>query len=277
MTQSSLTIASLPASTVRANMNTAYAALATLSAGATAPVSTFPNQLWYDTSVGRLKVRNNANDAWIDVADIATYTPPDAADPAVNTVASALDAIFDAGIATKSAPLMPGDDFNLSIPSGLYRVGSATVNGPAGHASGSTVLAMQWDADNWSKFLVDGGGSSASAAPKVWLLAKNFGTLKSWVNITPLGVGQTWQTVSRSGGTSYQNTTGRTIGVSMSMEVSGSTIRATQVSTDSSTWVTIAQHSGSARSGISFAVKNGDYYRIDSGSSVGNLVWAEQR
>ena len=37
---------------------------ATLNAGATAPSPTFANQLWYDTSTGYLKKRDNGNTTW---------------------------------------------------------------------------------------------------------------------------------------------------------------------------------------------------------------------
>ena len=65
MTQSSLQIGDVDATTALNDVNVAYAALATLSTGATAPSSPFPNQLWYDTTASVLKQRNNANTAWL--------------------------------------------------------------------------------------------------------------------------------------------------------------------------------------------------------------------
>lgn len=51
-----------------------------------------------------------------------------------------------------------------------------------------------------------------------------------------LGVNQTWQTVSRALNTSYQNTTGKPIVVSVRLVGQGSTARV-EISTDNSTWV----------------------------------------
>lgn len=65
MTQSTLVIdGSLGAVAARNAINTAYEALVTMSSGATPPAAKFANQLWYDTSTGIIKKRNNANDTW---------------------------------------------------------------------------------------------------------------------------------------------------------------------------------------------------------------------
>lgn len=86
-----------------------------------------------------------------------------------------------------------------------------------------------------------------------------------------IGWGQTWQTPTRTHSTSYQNTTGRPIQVSLTLD---STARTIQVSVDNSTWVTVAQSSGSTTS-MSFVVPNGWYYRINGATSI--TVWAELR
>jgi hypothetical protein len=49
---------------IATEINEHLAALATLSSGASAPTPTFANQLWYDTTNGVLKKRNNANTTW---------------------------------------------------------------------------------------------------------------------------------------------------------------------------------------------------------------------
>jgi hypothetical protein len=88
-----------------------------------------------------------------------------------------------------------------------------------------------------------------------------------------LGWGQTWQNVSgsRTYSTSYQNTTGRPIQVSLTLDTTG---RQIQVSSDNSTWVSVAQSSGSTTS-MSFVVPNGWYYRINGVTTIS--VWAELR
>ena len=90
-----------------------------------------------------------------------------------------------------------------------------------------------------------------------------------------LGVGQTWQDVSgsRIAGTSYQNTTGKPIMAAISAD----SVALVQVSTDNSTWVTLAalrSTSGNTVGEIAFVIPNNHYYRITTGTIS---YWAELR
>lgn len=51
--------------TVRADLNNLAAALLTQNSGTTAPSTTYANQVWVDTTNHLVKVRNEANSAWI--------------------------------------------------------------------------------------------------------------------------------------------------------------------------------------------------------------------
>jgi len=62
--QHDMDVANGSGATVRADFNNAIEALATLSSGATEPGTTYPYQLWADTTSGLLKQRNAANGAW---------------------------------------------------------------------------------------------------------------------------------------------------------------------------------------------------------------------
>lgn len=68
MSQHDFNIANQTASNARADINNALAALATLSSGSTAPSTTYANMLWYDTNNNQLKMRAEADDAWISIA-----------------------------------------------------------------------------------------------------------------------------------------------------------------------------------------------------------------
>jgi len=57
--------ASFPAT--RADITSAFQASASNSSGATAPTTTYANMFWYDTGNNFLKMRSEANDAWISV------------------------------------------------------------------------------------------------------------------------------------------------------------------------------------------------------------------
>jgi hypothetical protein len=68
MSQNDFNLANQGFPSMRSDMNSALQALASNSAGATAPATTYPYQWWYDESTDILKVRNAANATWIDFA-----------------------------------------------------------------------------------------------------------------------------------------------------------------------------------------------------------------
>lgn len=67
MSQHDMDVANAPGITFRTDMNAALQALASQSSGAAAPSTTFPCQVWADTGTNRLKKRNSANTAWLDM------------------------------------------------------------------------------------------------------------------------------------------------------------------------------------------------------------------
>jgi microcystin-dependent protein len=79
MSQHDFTIANQSASNARSDINNALQALASLSSGASAPSTTFANQLWYDTANNQIKKRNEANSAWVTLGTVddsgGTFTP----------------------------------------------------------------------------------------------------------------------------------------------------------------------------------------------------------
>jgi hypothetical protein len=70
MTQHDLTIANGPGVDVRLDLQLALQAISTMQEGPTAPPTTYPLQLWADTTSGFLKIRNQANTGWIIWAPI---------------------------------------------------------------------------------------------------------------------------------------------------------------------------------------------------------------
>lgn len=67
MSQNDMSVVNADGATVRADINSALQALASLSSGSSAPSTTYPYQLWMDTSNGILKQRNSANNAWVNI------------------------------------------------------------------------------------------------------------------------------------------------------------------------------------------------------------------
>lgn len=94
--------------------------------------------------------------------------------------------------------------------------------------------------------------------------------------VASVGVGQTWQNVTRSAGTTYQNTTGKPIMVAyMNTSIVGYNL---EVSTNGSSWVKVGfpDNSGGAQLPQQFIVPDTHYYRVDS-ASAGVKFWTELR
>lgn len=58
-------IANQTAPSFRTDLNNALLAIVSTNSGGSAPSDTFANMLWYDTSANQLKMRNEADSAWI--------------------------------------------------------------------------------------------------------------------------------------------------------------------------------------------------------------------
>jgi hypothetical protein len=72
MSQNDFNIANQGFPSFRSDLNSALQALASTSSGATAPATPYANQLWYDTATDLLKIRNEANSAWITLFGVST-------------------------------------------------------------------------------------------------------------------------------------------------------------------------------------------------------------
>ena len=67
MSQNDLVIANQAFPATRADITSALQALGSNNSGATAPSTTYANMMWYDTTSNILKIRAEANDAWINI------------------------------------------------------------------------------------------------------------------------------------------------------------------------------------------------------------------
>ena len=107
-------------------------------------------------------------------------------------------------------------------------------------------------------------------------------SIKAYVDNGDIGVGQTWQSVlsSRSKNTWFQNTTGRTIQVIISILSDGVNDGRIQVATDSSsssTYVNLAIIGFDAsESGTTFTIPDNYYYRYESAGTT-LRTWCELR
>jgi len=67
MSQHDLDIANQTASSARSDINSALKALGSNNSGPSAPPTTYANMMWYDTTDNILKIRSEADDAWINI------------------------------------------------------------------------------------------------------------------------------------------------------------------------------------------------------------------
>ena len=74
MSQHDFDIANQTASSARADINLALQALASNNSGDAAPTTTYANMWWYENDTNLLKIRNEADNAWINVAYVNQST-----------------------------------------------------------------------------------------------------------------------------------------------------------------------------------------------------------
>ncbi len=74
MSQHDFTIANQTASSARSDINNALQALVSNNSGASAPTTTYANMWWYETDTNLLKIRNEGDSAWINVAYVNQST-----------------------------------------------------------------------------------------------------------------------------------------------------------------------------------------------------------
>lgn len=79
MAQHDYVIDNLSAPASRADINAAFQAIVSQNSGAGAPSVTYANMIWYDTANDTLKIRNEANSAWISLGAVdqtlLTFSP----------------------------------------------------------------------------------------------------------------------------------------------------------------------------------------------------------
>jgi hypothetical protein len=208
-----------------------------------------------------------------------------------------------------TSPLLASMDAT-AIPGSLSRFDATTTGAkPSGVATGTVLTIRGAGTNNLSQFVVSGDGFTS------WFRACVAGVWGAWnysisnldkstqvdgetgsndsKYMTPLttrqadlvfrdanslGWGQTWQSPSRSQGTTYQNTTGRPIKVSAWFST-GNFIEI-DVSVDGVNWIVVAANNGTygGRAGASEVVPNGLYYRVrGTGQAPGLQGWRELR
>lgn len=145
MAQHDLNIANQTFPSFRSDLNSALEALGTLSSGATAPATTFPNQLWVDTAADPilLKLRNNDDDAFITIGTIG------ATDDLFTLIADTISEATSAAGVTADGVLLKDGGITVS---GAINVADQLLNRPVlqdyaieGSAIGNTGATRTFD------------------------------------------------------------------------------------------------------------------------------------
>ena len=126
MSQNDFVIANQTAPSFRTDLNSALQALSSCSSGATAPSTTYANMLWYDTTNNILKMRSEADDAWITIGTL---------DQSLNTFLPALVNAGLTGIPTAPTATVGTDTTQIAstayvvdeIPNQLNATGTAPI------------------------------------------------------------------------------------------------------------------------------------------------------
>jgi hypothetical protein len=111
MAQHDYNIANQSGADFRSDLNDALSAIASTNSGDTSPATTFANQLWIDTANNLLKIRNEANSAWITTGIDIT------ADNSVDINAGTIDGITTLSFSTGTSVTSILDEDNLSSDS----------------------------------------------------------------------------------------------------------------------------------------------------------------
>ena len=228
--------ASFPAT--RADLTSAFRASASNSSGSTAPATTYANMFWYDTSANVLKMRSEANDAWISIGYLSQST----------------------------------NEFNLFDDTKIVDT-SGTQTGLLGDQATS-----DWQA---ATSTVESLVSPAKVSAAVAALVPAFPNT--------LGVVQRWDLDTITNNVAKQNITGRSIQVSITMEVTGISnalgnfygTGAFQVSSDNVNFITLGTvtttlNAGSGYLSLQPILPNGYVYRWvgTNGGSSSTLTFA---
>jgi hypothetical protein len=151
MSQNDYTIANQTTPLFRADLNDALQALASNSSGATAPATTYANMTWYDTGTNILKIRSEADDAWINVAYVDQSTNAwrvlddtqvvNTSGTQTGLIGDQATATWETGTATTESLVSPA---KVKAAFDAFVFGASDLIGADGYITLSNGLIIQW-------------------------------------------------------------------------------------------------------------------------------------
>jgi hypothetical protein len=147
MSQNDFSIANQGFPSFRSDLNSALQALASNSAGATEPSTTYAYQWWYDSTTDILKIRNAGDDAWISFASFDQATDAwSFANVTVDGTLTAADLVIDTD--------------TLTVDTGNNRVGIGTATPAATlEVDGNAIAKTDTDTTNTGSVTLDFGAN----------------------------------------------------------------------------------------------------------------------
>jgi hypothetical protein len=193
MSQHDYVIDNQSAPAARADINAVLQAIATTNSGATAPVNTFANQIWYDTAANQLKKRNEADSAWIVLGTVddagGTFTPNSLLTTA--GIAPATLVLSTEGIASNNN--------NTTIPTSAAvkayadAAASGVVSATTANVLAATAAAGTGAVGTYAYLYLVGGGSSISAGTNYTSLQYSGVRGNGTTQVTAGIIGGTWK------------------------------------------------------------------------------------
>ena len=186
MSQNDFTIANQMFPNTRADINSALQALASTSSGSSAPSTTFANQFFYNTTSNLLQIRNEANDAFITIAEL---------DQTNDTV----EYFKSDSVRTALIEFTDGDDALAIADGGALTVStSLDMNGTELILDADADTSITADTDDRIDLRVGG-------ADRAYITANNIGGIINRMNAKPLIINGDMQVAQR--GTSASSVT----------------------------------------------------------------------
>jgi len=175
MSQHDFSIANQTASSARSDINSGLQALASNNSGASAPSTTYANMFWYDTTNNILKLRDETNSSWINVAYINQSTNLTSIidnTPVVTTGGSTvgllgdqLQSAWNTGTSTTESLISP-----LKMKNAIEANSVDLTTGTGTATIGTLKMA-------WGKHSAVGGGTVAITLPFSYTSTSSFGVV----------------------------------------------------------------------------------------------------
>lgn len=180
MSQHDMNIANDIAPLVRADINNALAALVSQNSGSSAPSTTYANMIWYDTANNILKMRNEADDAWISMfyfdqsADalrvLQNTLVTDTSGTQIGILGQQVESNWQSGTSTTESLVSPAkikaafDAFGASVGVGQTwqdMSGSRTSNTAYQNTTGRPIqISVGWAVSNQAEIKVSSDGTT---------------------------------------------------------------------------------------------------------------------